>query len=222
MGGGLPPACGRSLARASRLRRARRPNLRPLGYENSSEVASSRKETTNRDSIGRSSPRFSPRVAARSPDFRPTSRRLARARNRTGRDPAHPTRAERREELVGTERVIQVHLARLSNSCLSYHGSSEGHGRNPTPDLRTCRSLGSRGGQNSCLIRFEGISRSPMRLTHLRTRGLRRLGGSISLAEPHWSRVPHDGRSADPLWGLAEPRRHGYNQRPSDLVSTSG
>ena len=49
-------------------------NLRPLGHENPSRVASSRKEAIKRDSIGYSSRQFSLPVAARSLHFRPTWR----------------------------------------------------------------------------------------------------------------------------------------------------
>jgi hypothetical protein len=54
--------------------RGRDLNPRPLGYENSPKVASSRQEATKRDSIGRSSRQLSLHVAARSLHFRPTWR----------------------------------------------------------------------------------------------------------------------------------------------------
>jgi hypothetical protein len=63
-------------------------NLRPLGYEDSPKVDSSRKHTRIRNRSKPSSPRFPAGVDAESPDFRPTTTRrpgLSRTRRRLQR-----------------------------------------------------------------------------------------------------------------------------------------
>jgi hypothetical protein len=65
-------------------------NLRPLGYENTRKVASSRQEATGRDSISLSSRQLSLPVASRSLHFRPTCRRLASPKNRSSPAPGTP------------------------------------------------------------------------------------------------------------------------------------